>query len=70
MMYIVNIIIDVYFYRSFVLMFLLLWVVVVDNFYLIFVMILVKLMNIIFKVNINVYLINVLVFKKCFICLL
>lgn len=64
MMYIVNIIIDVYFYRSFVLMFLLLWVVVVDNFYLILVFviwILVKLMNIILKVKINVYLINVLV---------
>lgn len=50
-------------------MFLLLWVVVVDNLHLILVMISAKLMNITLKVNINVYLINVLVFKKCFTCL-
>lgn len=49
MMYIVNTIIDVYFYRSPVLMFLLLWVVVVDNFHLILVLVIwipAKLMNI------------------------
>lgn len=43
-------------------MFLLLWVVVVDNFHLILVIwIPAKLMNITLKVKINVYLINVLV---------
>lgn len=45
-------------------MFLLLWVVVVDNFHLILVLVIwipAKLMNITLKVKINVYLINVLV---------
>lgn len=43
-------------------MFLLLWVVVVDNFHLILVLVIwipAKLMNITLKVKINVYLINV-----------